>query len=203
MIFREIGQARIEQLIDALIGAVKLGIVLDRVGDFERVARDRLLVFAFVVRGEIDGAGDRILHPRREPLLDAEVERDGCEDGNEDHRHHGDHREDADEPRLQTRAGDARAPLDPETREPPRDERAERQHDREVGEQEPDQCGAGRLIGNKTGDDGVGRNAGERPPERPTPNAASDDREAPRSALRNAGRTDCLRTRHPGPLLAR
>ena len=86
-----------------------------------------------------DGAVEGGFHPGREPRLNAEIEGDHGEDGNQDRGDDRDRAEQHDKANMQPRASDAGAAVDPQSRQPPGNQRAERQHQRKIDEQKNDQ----------------------------------------------------------------
>jgi len=96
----------------AVVLVDKLGIMFDGVRDLVGVGDDQPLIALHVAFRDMDRIAERRLHPRREPRLDAEIERDHGEDGDQDRRDHRDRAEQHDEAHMQPRACDAGAAID-------------------------------------------------------------------------------------------
>src|SRR3974390_835730 len=97
VIAREISELSEEMFIGVFVGTVKRGIVLDGIGDFEHIARYRLLMLVVVLYGDVVGARDSGLHARRKPRLHTEIEAERGKDCDEDCRRYGHERENRDE----------------------------------------------------------------------------------------------------------
>ena len=113
-------------------------------GHCHRIGADRLLVLADIGVGDRDRFRDRGAHLVAEPGFDAEAEEQVREHRDDDRRQHGDQAEQADQPDLQPRAGEAAPPLGPYRHQPLGDERRQRQQQHQIEvEQDQDRLAPG------------------------------------------------------------
>ncbi len=173
--------------------------LVDVLGHAEGIGADHLPMFLDIGRGHFDRIADDRLGARREPMIEAAVERDAGKDSKQDRRDHGNHAEQADDAHMQLRARGLASPGQPQSRDLPGDDHHHGDHEHEVDEQHAHHDEVGRHDGREAGQDDVGRKAGAERQDHD--DQAEGERETPAAGSRRYwGRTGCgLGT---GPLFA-
>ena len=134
-------------------------LIADLVGDRQRIVGDALLMLLQVGLRDVERAFHRRLDLVAEPDVEAVVQEGGREHRHGDGGNQRDQAEQQHQPGMQLRAHHAAAALDPQHDKAPRDDGAERQHDDEVGQQQPGDGARGILGLPDVGQDQIGHQA--------------------------------------------
>ena len=157
VVLRHVLQFGVEQIfVGPIVRSNQAGVMFDPVGDLARIGDDDPLLLGFIVSGDDGRVGNGGLDPRREPLLHPDIEGHCGKDRNQNGWRYCDHREHCDQPGMQTRTRRTRSPLNPQTRQPPGDQRPHCEHNCEIDDQKSEQYAMIGLVGDKARDGGVG-----------------------------------------------